>query len=69
MGVRSGARRVLPHHERDCRVVQEIRCPACDPVARVVSVANVRAERFDLFSRLYFAHRPAFSMNAINASL
>ena len=29
----------------------------------------VRAERFDLFSRHYFAYRPAFSMNAINASL
>ena len=29
----------------------------------------VGAERFDLFSRHYFAHRPAFSMNAINASL
>ena len=29
----------------------------------------VRAERLDLFSRHHFAHRPAFSMNAINASL
>ena len=29
----------------------------------------VRAERFDLFSRHHFAHHPAFSMNAINASL
>jgi hypothetical protein len=29
----------------------------------------VRAERFDLFSRHHFAHRPAFSMNAFNASL